>query len=71
MILACLVMAHALPMQTGMVFMTEPRLLVKPKPVILEKNVWVGEDAMICKGVTSWREQHHRCKISCYKGCAI
>ncbi len=23
-----------------------------PKPVKLEENVWVGEDAMICKGVT-------------------
>jgi len=22
-----------------------------PKPVVLEENVWVGEDAMICKGV--------------------
>ena len=22
-----------------------------PKPVVLEENLWVGEDAMICKGV--------------------
>lgn len=28
------------------------KVVGEPKPVILEKNVWVGEDAMICKGVT-------------------
>ena len=22
-----------------------------PRPVVLEENVWIGEDAMICKGV--------------------
>ena len=28
------------------------RVVGDPKPVKLEENVWVGEDAMICKGVT-------------------
>ena len=28
------------------------KVVGSPKPVVLENNVWVGEDAMICKGVT-------------------